>query len=60
MSKHGGLVGDSAFLEKRRKGLSRYINAVIRHPTLRNDDVVIKFLTEPSVSTRKIIMKKKQ
>ncbi|KAI9271800.1 hypothetical protein BDA99DRAFT_501024 [Phascolomyces articulosus] len=39
---------DSAFLEKRRKGLSRYINAVIRHPTLRNDDVVIKFLTEPS------------
>ncbi|KAI7853201.1 hypothetical protein BDC45DRAFT_511566, partial [Circinella umbellata] len=48
ISKHGGLVGDSAFLEKRRKGLSRYINAVIRHPILRNDDVVIKFLTEPS------------
>ncbi|KAI9491369.1 hypothetical protein BDB00DRAFT_789625 [Zychaea mexicana] len=39
---------DSAFLEKRRKGLSRYINAVIRHPMLRNDDIVIKFLTEPS------------
>ncbi|KAI8137121.1 hypothetical protein BJV82DRAFT_525877 [Fennellomyces sp. T-0311] len=39
---------DSAFLEKRRKGLSRYINAVIRHPVLRNDDVVVKFLTEPS------------
>ncbi|CDS12317.1 hypothetical protein LRAMOSA04512 [Lichtheimia ramosa] len=39
---------DSAFLEKRRKGLSRFINAVVRHPVLRNDDVVIKFLTEPS------------
>lgn len=43
-------VGDSAFLEKRRKGLSRFINAIVRHPTLRNDDVVIKFLTEPAVS----------
>lgn len=42
---------DSVFLEKRRKGLSRFINAVVRHPTLRDDPVVTKFLTEPSVST---------
>jgi hypothetical protein len=41
---------DSVFLEKRRKGLSRFINAVVRHPTLRDDPVVTKFLTEPSVS----------
>ncbi|CAO3592989.1 unnamed protein product [Absidia cylindrospora] len=39
---------DSAFLEKRRKGLSRFMNAVVRHPTLRDDPVVTKFLTEPS------------
>ncbi|KAI8335140.1 hypothetical protein BC941DRAFT_431363 [Chlamydoabsidia padenii] len=39
---------DSVFLEKRRKGLSRFINAVVRHPTLRDDPVVTKFLTEPS------------
>ncbi|KAI8097010.1 uncharacterized protein BX664DRAFT_325392 [Halteromyces radiatus] len=39
---------DAAFLEKRRKGLSRFINAVVRHPTLRTDSVVTKFLTEPS------------
>ncbi|KAI8991616.1 hypothetical protein BDF20DRAFT_904176 [Mycotypha africana] len=39
---------DDAFLEKRRKGLSRFINAIIRHPVLKQDDVVAKFLTEPS------------
>ncbi|ORE06929.1 hypothetical protein BCV72DRAFT_206454 [Rhizopus microsporus var. microsporus] len=39
---------DAAFLEKRRKGLSRFINAVIRHPVLRQDDILSKFLTEPS------------
>ncbi|KAF7728007.1 Sorting nexin mvp1 [Apophysomyces ossiformis] len=39
---------DAAFLEKRRKGLSRFINAIVRHPILHQDEVVIKFLTEPS------------
>ncbi|KAI9280716.1 hypothetical protein BY458DRAFT_500147 [Sporodiniella umbellata] len=39
---------DVAFLEKRRRGLSRFINAIIRHPVLRQDEVVSKFLTEPS------------
>jgi hypothetical protein len=41
-------VGDANFLEKRRKGLSRFINAIIRHPVLRQDDIVSRFLTEPS------------
>lgn len=40
--------GDATFLEKRRKGLSRFINAIIRHPVLRQDDIVARFLTEPS------------
>ncbi|CAO0797638.1 unnamed protein product [Mucor circinelloides] len=39
---------DATFLEKRRKGLSRFINAIIRHPVLRQDDIVARFLTEPS------------
>ncbi|CAO3612671.1 unnamed protein product [Cunninghamella echinulata] len=39
---------DAAFLEKRRKGLSRFINAIVRHPVLKADLVVTKFLTEPS------------
>lgn len=39
---------DATFLEKRRKGLSRFINAIIRHPILRKDDIVSRFLTEPS------------
>ncbi|RCH96953.1 Sorting nexin mvp1 [Rhizopus stolonifer] len=39
---------DTAFIEKRRKGLSRFINAIIRHPVLRHDEVVARFLTEPS------------
>ncbi|ORX95012.1 hypothetical protein K493DRAFT_301692 [Basidiobolus meristosporus CBS 931.73] len=40
--------GDEAFLERRRKGLARFINFIARHPTLKKDDVVIVFLTEPS------------
>lgn len=40
---------DDAFLEKRRKGLTRFINFVARHPILREDAVVVVFLTEPTV-----------
>ncbi|KAG5518601.1 hypothetical protein PMAC_002997 [Pneumocystis sp. 'macacae'] len=39
---------DSAFLERRRKGLSRFINAVVRHPIFRDDPLVIAFLTVSS------------
>lgn len=46
---HHHRLEDSAFLERRRKGLSRFINALVRHPVLRNDEVVTRFLTEPSV-----------
>ncbi|KAI8576366.1 hypothetical protein K450DRAFT_257422 [Umbelopsis ramanniana AG] len=37
-----------AFLEKRRKALSRFLNALLRHPILRNDEIVHVFFTEPS------------
>ncbi|KAI8138095.1 hypothetical protein BJV82DRAFT_699062 [Fennellomyces sp. T-0311] len=39
---------DESFLERRRKGLSRFINSIVRHPTLKCDEVVETFLTEPS------------
>ncbi|KAI8370613.1 uncharacterized protein BYT42DRAFT_617150 [Radiomyces spectabilis] len=39
---------DAMFMDRRCKGLTRFINGVIRHPVLKNDDVVKTFLTEPS------------
>lgn len=43
-------VGDDAFLENRRKGLSRFINCIVAHPVIGKDELVGQFLTEPSVS----------
>ncbi|OZJ06509.1 hypothetical protein BZG36_00632 [Bifiguratus adelaidae] len=43
--KLGGM--DDNFLEKRRKGLTRFINFIIRHPVLRQDEVVRTYLREP-------------
>ncbi|KAF9365928.1 Sorting nexin mvp1 [Mortierella sp. NVP85] len=41
------LGADEAFLERRLRGLIRFMNALVRHPVLRNDPLVISFLTEP-------------
>ncbi|KAG0199650.1 Sorting nexin mvp1 [Mortierella sp. GBA30] len=40
-------VADEAFLERRLRGLIRFMNALVRHPVLRNDPLVVSFLTEP-------------
>ncbi|KAF9160112.1 Sorting nexin mvp1 [Mortierella sp. AD011] len=40
-------VADEAFLERRLRGLTRFMNALMGHPVLRNDPLVISFLTEP-------------
>ncbi|ORZ17446.1 hypothetical protein BCR41DRAFT_304804 [Lobosporangium transversale] len=40
-------VADEAFLERRLRGLTRFMNALVRHPVLRNDPLVVSFLTEP-------------
>ncbi|KAF9577655.1 sorting nexin, partial [Lunasporangiospora selenospora] len=40
-------VPDEAFLERRLRGLTRFMNALMRHPVLRNDPLVVSFLTEP-------------
>ncbi|KAG0223891.1 sorting nexin [Actinomortierella wolfii] len=42
-----GAATDEAFLEQRIRGLTRFMNALMRHPVLRNDPLVISFLTEP-------------
>ncbi|KAG2181385.1 hypothetical protein INT43_008968 [Umbelopsis isabellina] len=44
--KLGGM--DAVFLDKRRKGLTRFVNFLVCHPTLSQDEVVEKFLSEPS------------
>ncbi|RDW94832.1 PX-containing protein [Coleophoma crateriformis] len=42
------LAADSTFIEKRRRGLSRFSNALIRHPVLSQEQLVIMFLTVPT------------
>lgn len=44
------LAADSTFIEKRRRGLTRFSNALVRHPVLSQEQLVIMFLTVPTVS----------
>lgn len=45
------LAADSnSFLEKRRRGLIRFTNALVRHPVLSQEQLVVMFLTVPTVS----------
>lgn len=39
---------DPIFLNKRRLGLIRFINHVVRHPVLNKDDLLLTFLTVPT------------
>lgn len=44
------LAADStSFLEKRRRGLVRFANALVRHPVLNQEQLVVMFLTVPTV-----------
>ncbi len=38
------LSNDGAFIEKRRRGLARFLNALVRHPILGQEQLVIMFL----------------
>ncbi|KAF9323143.1 sorting nexin [Podila minutissima] len=40
-------VADETFLGRRLRGLTRFMNALIRHPVLRNNPLIVSFLTEP-------------
>ncbi|KAF5024743.1 hypothetical protein F66182_3175 [Fusarium sp. NRRL 66182] len=42
------LSNDGAFIEKRRRGLSRFLNALVRHPILSQEQLVVMFLTVPT------------
>ncbi|KAI1114638.1 hypothetical protein F5Y14DRAFT_414070 [Nemania sp. NC0429] len=42
------LSNDGAFIEKRRRGLARFLNATVRHPILGQEQLVIMFLTVPT------------
>ncbi|PBP15828.1 PX domain-containing protein [Diplocarpon rosae] len=43
--------GRSTFIEKRRRGLARFTNALVRHPVLSQEQLVIMFLTVPTELT---------
>lgn len=42
------LTNDGGFIEKRRRGLARFLNAIIRHPVLGQEQLVVMFLTVPT------------
>ncbi|KAF1355911.1 sorting nexin-like protein mvp1 [Lizonia empirigonia] len=42
------IAADASFLEKRRKGLTRFTNALVRHPVLAQEQLVVMFLTVPT------------
>ena len=44
------LSSDVQFIEKRRRGLVRFTNALVRHPVLCQEQLVVMFLTVPTVS----------
>lgn len=44
------IAADTTFIEKRRRGLARFANALVRHPILREEQLVVMFLTVPTVS----------
>lgn len=43
------LSNDGGFIEKRRRGLARFLNAIMRHPILGQEQLAIMFLTVPTV-----------
>jgi len=46
------IAADGLFIEKRRRGLARFVNALVRHPVLREEQLVVMFLTVPTVEAR--------
>ncbi|KAI2609166.1 hypothetical protein GGR54DRAFT_633063 [Hypoxylon sp. NC1633] len=42
------LSNDGAFIEKRRRGLARFLNTLVRHPILGQEQLVVMFLTVPT------------
>lgn len=51
------LAADNTFIEKRRRGLVRFSNALVRHPVLNQEQLVIMFLTVPTVRVEHAVQK---
>ncbi|MBE7179724.1 MAG: hypothetical protein INR71_00695 [Terriglobus roseus] len=49
------LAADVTFIEKRRKGLARFANALVRHPVLGQEQLVVMFLTVPTVNVLPVL-----
>jgi hypothetical protein len=46
----GHFIGqDEGFLERRKRGLERFLNSLVNHPVLSKDAILLKFLNEPNV-----------
>lgn len=43
-----GASPDSQFLQKRRRGLHRFLNQLIKHPVFRQEPIVVTFLAVPT------------
>lgn len=43
-----GASPDSQFLQRRRRGLHRFLNQLVKHPVLKQEPIVITFLTVPT------------
>ncbi|OBA21231.1 hypothetical protein METBIDRAFT_31804 [Metschnikowia bicuspidata var. bicuspidata NRRL YB-4993] len=46
--KFTGASPDSQFLQRRRRGLHRFLNQVVKHPVLKQEPIVVTFLTVPT------------
>ncbi|KAM9928518.1 hypothetical protein OXX59_001790 [Metschnikowia pulcherrima] len=46
--KFTGASPDSQFLQRRRRGLHRFLNQLVKHPVLKQEPIVITFLTVPT------------
>ena len=42
------IAAEANFIEKRRRGLARFANALMRHPVLAQEQLIIMFLTVPT------------
>lgn len=43
-----GASPDSQFLQRRRRGLHRFLNQLVRHPVLKSEPIVVTFLSVPT------------
>lgn len=42
------IAADNTFVEKRRRGLARFVNGLVRHPVLNQEQLVVMFLSVPT------------